>query len=244
MPDPSAGVSTELDEVSGQALDAIGNFILDWVIYTLNGFLAMGYWLVDHLGILLALACAVLVIIFFDTCVQRLAAHKPSRPGQKAPLRPNRNHQILTAVTAGLWMVAAALFPTPVPWLGAGMWVLFMVLLLLLPAEQLQTLWRSKTAILVYALALLGFRWYLGLSAQASPQEWAALYGTAGEAQRVIASTRGLFLTVGTWVIWFALPVAYAGYVVQRLTTHSMSLADPRATAAQIVEAIRTRGTD
>ena len=44
--------------------------------------------------------------------------------------------------------------------------------------------------------------------------------------------------------MWFAMPGAYAGYVVQRLTTHAMSLADPRATAAQIVEAIRTRGAD
>jgi len=226
-------------------LDAIGNFILDWVVYTANGFLIMVYWLVDHLGILVSLACAVLVIAFFDAYIQRLAAHMPgSRMRQKVPLRPNRNHQILTAVTAGLWTLAAALFPIPVPWLGAAMWLLFVVLLLLLPAEQLQTLWRSKTAILGYTLALLGFRWYLSLSAQASPQEWAALYGTAGEAQRVIASTRGLFLTVGTWVIWFAMPVAYAGYAVQRLTTHSMSLADPRATAAQIVEAIRTRGAD
>lgn len=226
------------------SLDAIGNFILDLGIYTLNGFLVMVYWLVDHLGILVALACAVLVIVFFDTYIQKLAAHMPSRPGQRAPMQPNRNHQILTAVTGGLWTLAAALFPIPVPWLGAGMWVLFVVLLLLIPAEQLQTLWRSKTAIMTYALTLLGFRWYLSLSAQASPQEWAALYGTAGEAQRVIASTRGLFLTIGTWVVWFALPVAYAGYVVQRLTTHSMSLADPRATAAQIVEAIRTRGED
>lgn len=225
-------------------LDAFCNLLLDWVIYTLNGFLAMTYWLLDHLSILLALACAALVVVFFDAYAQRLAAHMPSRPRQQAPLRPNRNHQILTAVTVGLWAMAAALFPIPVPWLGAGMWLLFVVLLLLLPAELLQTLWRSKTAILIYALALLGFRWYLGLSAQASPREWAALYGTAGEAQRVIASTRGLFLTVGTWVMWFALPVAYAGYVVQRLTTHSMSLADPRATAAQIVEAIRTRGAD
>ena len=179
-------------------LDAIGNLLLDWVIYSLNGFLAMVYWLVDHLSILLALACAVLVIVFFDAYAQRLAAHMPSRLRQQAPVRSNRNHQILTAVTAGLWAVAAALFPIPVPWLGAGMWLLFVVLLLLLPAEQLQTLWRSKTAILIYALALLGFRWYLGLSAQASPREWAALYGTAGEAQRVIASTRGLFLTIGT----------------------------------------------
>jgi hypothetical protein len=225
-------------------LDAFGNLLLDWVIYTLNGFLAIIYWLLDHLSILLALVYAVLVITFFDAYAQRLAAHMPSRPRQQAPVRPNCNHQILTAVTAGLWAVAAALFPSPVPWLGAGMWLLFVVLLLLLPAELLQTLWRSKTAILVYALALLGFRWYLGLSAQASPREWAALYGTAGEAQRVIASTRGLFLAIGTWVMWFALPVAYAGYVVQRLTTHSMSLADPRATAAQIVEAIRTRGVD
>jgi hypothetical protein len=225
-------------------LEAVTNWIVDWAIYTLNGFLAMIYWLVDHLGILLALACAVLVVLFFDTYVQKLGAHMPSRPGQRAPIRPHHNHQILTAVTAALWAVAAALFPVPVPWLGAGMWGLFVVLLLLLPAEQLQTLWRSKTAILIYALALLGFRWYLSLSAQASPREWAALYGTAGEAQRAIASTRGLFATIGTWVVWFALPVTYAGYGVQRLTTHAMSLADPRATAAQIVEAIRTRGVD
>lgn len=224
--------------------DAIVDFLIDGCLYTLNGFLAVAYWLVDHLGILLGLACAVLVIVFFDPCSQKLAAHQPSRRGRKAPIQPHHNHQMLSGVTVALWTAAAALFPVPVPWLGAGMWVLFLILLLLLPAEQLQTLWRSKTAILIYALALLGFRWYMSLSAQASPQEWAALYGTAGEAQRAIASTRGLFATIGTWLVWFAMPVAYAGYVVQRLATHSMSLADPRATAAQIVETIRTRGAD
>ena len=42
----------------------------------------------------------------------------------------------------------------------------------------------------------------------------------------------------------FALPAAQVVYLVQRLTTHPLSLLGPRMRPADIVQAIRTRGKD
>jgi hypothetical protein len=126
----------------------------------------------------------------------------------------------MTGLAGLLWLAAGALFPSPVPWLGTAMWVTALGLLLCLPAERPTALWRVKVSILIYALTLLGFRWYLAEISQADPYEWAAVIGSVGEAQRIIGQNQGLFLTIGTWIAWFALPVAHVGYVVQRLTTN------------------------
>jgi len=141
-------------------------------------------------------------------------------------------------------LVAGALYPTPVPWLGTAMWLLTVLALLLMPAERPPILWRCKAFIISYALLLLGFRWYLAVVSSATPQQWAAVVGTSGDAQRVIAGNRSLFITIGSWAAWFVLPSAHALYVVQRVAANPMSLVNPAQSAAQIVEAIRTRGGD
>ena len=227
-------------------LTAIGQWLLDGLILIVNGFLLVLYSLAGQLPLLLSLGCALLVALVFDPQAQQWTQFMPgraSRPG--ADTTPAmRQHQLVTGVAALLWTVASSLYPSPVPWLGLLMWLLTVVGLLLLPAERVSLLWRGKTFIAVYALALLAFRAYLALLGRASPQAWAAVMGSSAEAERVLATNRGLLTTIGFWVSCFALPAAQVVYLVQRLTTHPMSLLGPRLRPADIVRAIRTRGKD
>jgi len=225
-------------------LNTLGQTALDIVIYLTNGVLLVVYALVGQLPLLLSLVCAAAVALRFDPQAQAQTQFKAGRDLRPAAEKPQvlRHHQLLTGITALLWIIAAALYPSPVPWLGLAMWALTLVGLFLLPAERVSLLWRSKTFIVTYALALLAFRAYLALIGSATPQAWAAVVGSSAEAQRVLASNRGLLNTIGFWVSCFALPAAQVVYLVQRLTTHPMSLLGPRQRPAEMVGEIRTRG--
>ena len=212
------------------------DFLADVPVYVLNGFLLSLFWLWDHLPLLLSLPLGG-VFFLFDEEVQRLAARKA---GGRGPVR--RYHQGLTAFIVLLWLLAASSYPNPVPWLGAAMWLLSVLLIVLLPPERAATLWRCKVSHLTYSLVLLGFRWYLHLVSSTSPYEWATLLGSVDEARRVIGQNVGLFTTIGTWAAWFVLPLGHAAYVVQRLTVHPMSLASPFVSVRKVLEEIRTRG--
>ena len=224
-------------------MEQVGSWMVDILVIVGNGFLVMGYWLTDHLPLLVSLACLP-PMLTFDQAVAVLAAHTPARAGQSAPANLNRSHHLMTLLTGSLWLLAGALFPPPVPWLGTAMWLTSLLLLLLLPAERPVVLWRVKVSILIYSLMLLGFRWYLWQISHADPYRWATVIGSVGEAQRIIGQNQGLFLTIGTWIAWFALPVAHVGYVVQRFTTNPMSLRGPHQAAAEVLEAIRMRSAD
>jgi len=226
--------------------NAIGQRLLDGIIWMINGLLLIAYFLIGQLPLLLSLLCAAAIAFVFDPQAIKRTQFMPGRGLRPSPERAPvlRQHQVLTGVTAGLWIVASLLFPSPVPWLGMAMWLLAIVGLLFLPAEDVQLLWRNKTFIIIYSLALIVFRGYLALLGRASPQAWAAVMGSSADAQRVLASNQGLLTTIGFWVACFALPAAQVTYLVQRLTTHPMSLLGARQRPADIVEDIRTRGGD
>lgn len=222
-------------------LETIALFLRDLAIYGLNGLLAVVYLLADRWSLVISLLCGLAVLLVFDVLAQRLAATAPARLGQQPHLSVSRNHQVLTGVTTALWLVVGALFPTPVPQLGAVMWFLFVVALVLMPAEQTAILWRSKVAILSYCGLLVAFRLVAAWTLAADPREWAAVVGTMGEAQRVVASSRGLILTIASYATWYVVPTGYVVYLFQRMTTHPMSLRDPRARAHEIVRQLRQR---
>jgi len=210
----------------------------DVLVYILNGFLLVWFWLVDHAAMLISIP-AVGVVLLFDEEVARLAS---VRAGGRGPVR--RHGHVLTLICGLLWLVAGSLFPTPVPFLGAGMWLLSALLTALLPAERAATLWRCKTSLLTYSLLLLGFRLYLRVVNSVSPYEWSGLVGSVDAARSLISRNVGLFTTIGAWASWFVLPVAHAAYAVQRLMVHPMSLTNPFATVRDAVEEIRTKGGD
>ena len=68
------------------------------------------------------------------------------------------------------------------------------------------------------------------------------MFGSTGEAQAALARGRSLTLTVFTWLAWFAVPGGFFAWMFQKMAALGFSLADPRATAAEIVAQIRSRG--
>lgn len=216
------------------SLEAVGRVIRNLVLYEANGLLAIAYFVASQVTMIVSLVCAAAMGLVFDVVVQRLAAAAPARQGQSAPVTISRHHQILTSVCAGAWLVIGSLFPTPVPQLGTAMWLLSVVALLLMPAEQAPILWRSKVAILSYCGILLAFRIASAWTMAADAREWARVIGTVEEAQRIVGSNRGIILTIASYVAWFGMPAAYASYVFQRVTTHPMSLRNPFARANEM----------
>jgi len=227
-----------------EVLNGIGQFILDAAIVVLNGLLVMAYGVWDRLPHLLALAGAGMILVF-DRQVALGNLSRPARQ-ERDSIQPTGLHprvpQILTAVIAVTWTAAALLYPQPVPAIGAAMWWGWIGALLFLRGERDAILWRGKGFLLTYALALLGFRLYLSMAARFDPSAWAAVLGSSGEAQRVIAGNLAIFATIGTWLTWFVLPVAHFSYLVQRLLVNPLSLAAPFATAEEWIDALRGRG--
>lgn len=209
------------------------------LIYMVNGLLELLYQIVEHWAVLISLACGLVVLLVFDRVIQNLEIAAPSRQGQRPPTRPSRKHQVLTGVALAFWLLVGLSFPTPVPQLGAAMWFLFVTALLLIPTEQVNTLWRSKTAILTYCCVLVAFRLVAVWTLAADPREWARIVGTVGEAQRVVASGRSIVLSIASYASWFAVPGAYAIYVFQKLSAHP--LINPLARAGEIAWLIRQR---
>lgn len=220
-------------------LMAIGRFLLDALIVLVNGLLEIVYQITGRWAVLISLACGLIVLLVFDRVVQNLEIAAPSRQGQIPPTRPSRRHQIFTGAVLLFWLVVSLLFPTPVPQLGAAMWFLFVLALLLMPSEQYNTLWRSKTAILSYCALLVAFRIVATWMLAADPREWASIVGTVGEAQRVVASGRSIVLSIASYASWFAIPGAYAVYVFQKLSAHPM--VNPLTRAGEIAWLIRQR---
>ena len=222
-------------------MDEIGPVVRNASVYVINGGLSVIYFLADHLALLIAIACAAMVIGLFDRWLIDLARSTPARQGRAAPRRAVNRPYARTAITLGLWLIAASLYPAPVPELGAAMWLGTVVAVLLLPTERAAVLGACKNLILTYALMLLGFLWYVNTTAQASAREWAAIIGGVGEAQQTLAQNQNLILTIGTIGLTWSGPLAAAIYLWGRLKAQLDSLAAPWQSMAEIVREIRTR---
>ncbi|MBU1749235.1 MAG: hypothetical protein KKA73_16235 [Chloroflexi bacterium] len=226
-------------------LSQLGAGLIDQALYTVNSLLWVVYWLEDHLPLLAAVAAGLVVLLVFDRWVQQDAHSRALRPDRAATgVQGVEMHvtQVLTLLALGLWVLAALGFQTPVPELGAAMWLGMVLLLALLPAEREAVQWRLKGLILGYALLLLAFRWYLGVVSTIDARDWAAALGSVDEAQRVLAQNKGIFETLGIWAAWFAVPFAFGSYAVQKVLANRLSLEAPFRRAETVIRAIRTRG--
>ena len=225
-------------------LSGLFAFINHTGIYVLNGGLLTTYQLWWNLDKIVTLGAALLTVFYFDRKVQFKAAFTPRRYGRSGAAADNtpKTAQAMTAATAALWFVAAVATEPPIPIIGAMMWVTMIIALLIMPQEQSAILWRSKTAILTYALAAIGFRLYLWQVNSLSPQDWAKVVGSTADAQAIIAQNRGLFTNIASWFLWFLAPLGYLSLLMQRFTVNPMSLTAPWKSAADIMRDVRTRG--
>jgi len=213
------------------------------VIYATNGALFSTYtlaWNVDKIVVVLS---AGIVLLYFDRLAQGQAAFAPRRQGQRGGASVHISHtaQAMTLVTVAVWLAASLAAATPIPVIGAVMWGAMVLAILIMPQQRDAILWRCKTGILTYALGVLGFVMYLRVTQAMTAQEWAAMLGSTGEAQNVIANNRGLFITIGSWMLWLMAPLGYLSILIQRFTVNPLDAVAPWKTAGQIIAAARTR---
>ena len=222
-------------------LHQAGVFLRDNTVIALNGLLVLAYFLGRILPqILSTLGAAVVVLV--DRHERAVAAATPSRPGMKAPQRPVSHYlEITTAVAWALWLIASLLFPNPVPWLGAAMWLVAGPVALVAVQDRLSVLHWLKRSILVYDLALVGLRIALAMAHNADVATWAVALGSPEAAARAMGYSTGIVTTVGVWAVWYGIPLAYASYIVQRLLTLPSDITAPLKSAAEIVRSVRYR---
>ena len=220
------------------------NYLARVPILTLNGFLYLVYAFFDHLALIAVLLAGLAILFVFDTLSMELISTAPRRLGGRPapPAASGWGLRLFTLAALSLALLAGLLYAEPVPFLLACVWVASVFALWLLPAEREPLLWRVKGTLLVYAVALLGFKVLLAQMQDAAPEDWATLIGSVGTARDALARTRDIFISIGMFAIWYILPLAHLSYLAQRVLINPFSLFHARQSTADIIDALRRRG--
>jgi hypothetical protein len=217
---------------------------VDLCTYVANGVLATSYFLYEHTPHLLSIIAASFIAFTFDRIAQMQAVFVPNRYGKGAtPVNPPRTAQVTTGVAIGLWLTATWSFGPPVPFIGALMWLMAALALLMMPQQRWSLLWTTKAGIVLYSLTVIGYRLYLWQASQLSPRELAEVFGGAASAAHLVAQNTGTFATIGSWLLWAMMPAGYCGILIQNWAVQPMALVNPFAGAREVLAAIRTRGS-
>lgn len=216
--------------------------ITDGLIYLANGGLVIAYLFLDNLAHWAALGCAAIIGLTFDRLAQQAAVFAPGRYSDTAAARLPRTAQATTLTALGLWLAATMALGAPVPAIGSVMWCLAVVALLMMPQQRWTLLWSTKAGLIVYSLAVIGYRLFLWQAGQLSPAELAGVFGGAQAAGQVLAQNLGTVRTVGAWLLWIILPAGYAWILIQNWAAQPMSIVGPWQGAQDVIAALRTRG--
>ncbi|NCP86777.1 MAG: hypothetical protein CO094_08880 [Anaerolineae bacterium CG_4_9_14_3_um_filter_57_17] len=223
-------------------LDTLTNFLLDIPVYFVNGLLWPLYALTGILPALVSMASAGMIALVIDAPLQSLSSSRPTRAGRESQAAPSHLSQIYSGVVLVVWLVAQWGMGAPVPWIGAAMWLASFVAVLLAANQQFTLLDGQKKAILGYALLVIASRLYLGYMEQITPEQWAAMLGSADSAAQVLANTRGNVTAILTWTLWLVYPMGFFYMVAQQVGLYPTSLTQPRANPAQVLKRLRYRG--
>ncbi|MBN1888887.1 MAG: hypothetical protein JW850_12910 [Thermoflexales bacterium] len=221
-----------MEETAGD----IAHFVRNVVMYEINGVLVIVYALIAQWSLVLSVPCIAGVLMMDRLLATQLSlSPRPATPGSFFSAR-------VTLVLAFLWLFIALTVPQPVPALGLVMWAVTLAAAWLVPGQRPQTLWRGKTAMLMYTLANIGLLGFTRLTADLSPEQWAKLLGSTQAASQTINQGKGIVQTLATIAIWYAIPVGYIGWAIKEFAINQSSLVAPGQTMSDIVHAIRTRG--
>jgi hypothetical protein len=225
-----------------QIFDLINALITDAPLYILNGFLLLLYVTLGALPAIVSLVSAGGVMLTADAEVQNLATSRALRPG-RGEMRINGNTaQILTGITLTMWLGAQWGMGAPVPWIGAAMWLAGFIAVSVSPSQRFSMLNLIRVGIMTYALTVGASRIYLTYAAQITPEQWAALVGSADSAASIVANTRGNMTTIISWALWLVVPLGYFSMLVQQVFINPISLTNPLATPQGMLRSLRSRG--
>lgn len=216
--------------------------LTDGLIYLANGGLVLAYLVGDHWAQWLALAFALTITLTFDRLAQEASVSAPGRYLERVAARQPRTAQATTLTTIALWLAATLAVGAPVPAIGAMLWGLAALALLIMPQQRWTLLWSTKAGLMVYSLAVIGYRLFLWQAGQLSPSDLAGVFGGTQAAGQVLAQNLGTVRTIGAWLLWVILPAGYAWLLIQNWAAQPMSLVGPWQGAQDVIAALRTRG--
>lgn len=221
----------------------LANGLVDLLVYLANGGLVIGYALWDHAAQLAAIGAALVIALTFDRLVQRETVFAPARQagGRPAERPAPRTPQTLTGIALGLWLAATWAMGAPVPVIGAAMWWMGVLILLVMPQQRWALMWTLKGYLILYSLAVLGFRLLLWQASALTPAQLAELLGGTRTAGQILAQNTATLSTLGVWLLWVIVPVGYFALFLQNLLSQPMSLVGPRQSAQDILTLLRTR---
>lgn len=213
------------------------------LIYWLNGWLALLYWLIDHWPALASLALAGACYWFIDARLGRTAGERSLRygRGQVQLARPALTFAVWLPALA--WLVTAWIVPAPVPIIGLAMWAAALILPLALPLEKRFLVHRLRWFIAIYAGLGLGFwlvaRYSLSLTQAAA---WSEIFQAAGSGEALgytIRATAAPYLALILWVLY---PITYFGVVGQQAMQNRTLLVAPWHSDQRRIADVRARG--
>ena len=215
---------------------SFGDLLIIWA----NGWLAAAYWLLDNAALLIAVASAIWITRRHDCYVQRVTGQRTLRYARGNRVIASNRSTLETVVVLGLWVCAALVAASPIPAIGALMWLAFIAALHLVPQERDNILFRQKIMIALYALLVIAFR--LAMSYAPEPDQLLRMMGGEGDAAAVFATVRGSLLPYAMLILWVMYPLGYFGVIAQRFLINRGSLFKARRNIAEVIGDLRTRG--
>jgi hypothetical protein len=222
--------------------ELINSIIMDAPLYLINGLLLVLYLVGGAFPAIVSIVAAAGIALTADAEVQNLAGGRALRGERGAMHIGGSTSQVLTGVALFMWLIAQLGMGAPVPWIGAAMWMTGFVGISIVPTQRFSMLNLVRVGIVTYALAIGISRIYLMYAAQVTPDQWAALVGSADAAATIIANTRGNTTTIVVWALWLIVPLGYFSMLVQQVFMNPISLTAPMATPQAIMRALRSRG--
>jgi len=225
--------------------EQLARTVLDALLLTANGFLAILYGLLGHLSVVLAWPLALAVAVLLDGEVSRRAGFRPRRHGRGKVQREFPTATLGTIGLCAFWTVAGLAAPPPIPVIGLAMWVALLATPSMVPLEREQLLSRLKWMLGVYAAAVAGF--ILLLRSELSPQAlaaWSRALGQPGGGEALEAAVIESITPYAAAMLWVVGPLMYFGYVAQRFAVHSKTRVSPWATVEERIRQLRGRGED
>ena len=187
---------------------------LIWLVWILNGLLAIVYTLADNLVVLLILPPLIWLAI-----------------------TAKREHLPWVAATGGLCLLAGFIVPAPVPIILALMSWAGAIAVRLDNFNPTALRWRVNGGLALYALAALGFAAYAAYASRLDPHAWSDVV-VGGDAGQVISQGRSFLNTIAVWGLWIILPLGYLALLLQGIFVHPTTPGAP----ADMIHTVRARG--
>ena len=189
---------------------------LIWLIWFINGLLAVLYTLLDN----------VLILLLFPPLIWlAVTAISEQRPW--------------VAAMGVLVVVSAFIVPAPIPlilvvmsWAGA----------IAIRTDRFNPIalrWRVNGGLALYALTVIGFTAYAAYASRLSLDTWSSVV-SSGDAASVISQGRSFLNTIAIWGLWIIMPLGYLAILLQGVFVHPPT---PR-TPAEMIHTVRARGRD